>query len=271
MNILLITTSPNTILDELQGKPNVCLNVVDCKQYIENDEAHDKQVVKSNILAAIKNSLDKLEADIIITYRCPCILPVELFSRAKIVALNIHPSLLPKYAGANPWTEIYKNKEKESGVTIHIIDEGVDSGMIISQRKFKMDFNKDIKWHQCIVEDYACQIMDDVFYALDEQNAQIETDIAIIEDKEKINDSVIRARRSMAAGYINDKLGESDKALIFYENSKCLYSLVADYYESIEDNKKALEYYVLVHLLCRKAYGQKDEYMASCPEYTTKL
>lgn len=271
MNILLITTSPNGILDNLQGKFNVCLSVVDCKQYIEDADAQNKQVVKTNILSAIKDSLDNLETDIILTYRCPCILPVELFSRAKYVALNIHPSLLPKYAGANPWIEIYKNKEKESGVTVHRIDEGIDTGVIIFQRKFQMDLNKDIKWHRRIVEEYACQILDDVFYALDEQNAKIVTDIIIVKDRTKIHNSVLKARRFMAAGFINDKLGMSDKSLVFYKNSMHVFSLVADYYESIEDNKKALEYYVFIHLLCTKAYGQNDEHMASCYEHTAVL
>jgi phosphoribosylglycinamide formyltransferase-1 len=45
--------------------------------------------------------------------------------------INVHPSLLPKYPGAHAHEEVLKNKEKESGMTIHLIDEGVDTGTIL--------------------------------------------------------------------------------------------------------------------------------------------
>lgn len=50
--------------------------------------------------------------------------------------LNIHPSLLPKYPGMdlNVHQEVLDNKEKETGMTIHYVDEGVDSGDIILQK-----------------------------------------------------------------------------------------------------------------------------------------
>ena len=49
--------------------------------------------------------------------------------------MNIHPSLLPKYPGANSIKDAFEAKEKETGVTIHFVNEGVDSGPIILQRK----------------------------------------------------------------------------------------------------------------------------------------
>ncbi|MFH1187227.1 MAG: phosphoribosylglycinamide formyltransferase [bacterium] len=56
--------------------------------------------------------------------------------------MNIHPSLLPKYAGGmnrNVHAEVLKNKEKESGCTLFFIDGGVDTGAIISQAKIKIN------------------------------------------------------------------------------------------------------------------------------------
>jgi phosphoribosylglycinamide formyltransferase 1 len=52
--------------------------------------------------------------------------------------MNVHPSLLPKYAGGmdkNVHELVLKNKEKETGMTIHFVDEGADSGPIILQKK----------------------------------------------------------------------------------------------------------------------------------------
>ena len=48
--------------------------------------------------------------------------------------LNIHPSLLPKYPGTHAIRDAFQAREKETGVTIHFVDEGVDTGPIILQR-----------------------------------------------------------------------------------------------------------------------------------------
>ena len=57
---------------------------------------------------------------------------------------NIHPALLPKFGGKgmygmNVHTAVIEAKEKETGVTIHYVDEGVDTGEIIHQEKFAID------------------------------------------------------------------------------------------------------------------------------------
>ncbi|MEK7212983.1 MAG: phosphoribosylglycinamide formyltransferase [Patescibacteria group bacterium] len=52
--------------------------------------------------------------------------------------LNVHPSLLPKFAGGmntDVHSEVIKAGEKETGCTIHIVDEGVDTGPIVLQKK----------------------------------------------------------------------------------------------------------------------------------------
>ena len=52
--------------------------------------------------------------------------------------LNVHPSLLPKYAGGmdtNVHEEVLKNKDKETGCTIHFVTDELDSGPILIQKK----------------------------------------------------------------------------------------------------------------------------------------
>lgn len=49
--------------------------------------------------------------------------------------LNVHPALLPKHPGAHALEEVLAAKEKESGMTIHLIDEGVDTGPILLQKR----------------------------------------------------------------------------------------------------------------------------------------
>ena len=52
--------------------------------------------------------------------------------------LNIHPSLLPKYKGLNTHNKAIQNKDKYSGATVHIVNNKLDSGKIIIQKKVKI-------------------------------------------------------------------------------------------------------------------------------------
>ncbi len=56
--------------------------------------------------------------------------------------INIHPSLLPKYKGKNAIKRAYDAKEKITGVTIHYVDEHIDTGKIIVQKKLIIDYNE---------------------------------------------------------------------------------------------------------------------------------
>lgn len=54
--------------------------------------------------------------------------------RGRIV--NIHPSLLPQFPGKDGYGDAFKADVKESGVTLHYVDEGVDTGPVIGQKTF---------------------------------------------------------------------------------------------------------------------------------------
>lgn len=59
----------------------------------------------------------------------------EIFDTPKIATVNIHPSLLPKYRGPNPYLEAILHGETESGVTFHLMDKNYDTGKILAQEK----------------------------------------------------------------------------------------------------------------------------------------
>ena len=82
---------------------------------------------------------DKLDYDLVVSAHFQRILPARIFGRARIGALNLHPSLLPKYRGMAPqhWPLILG--ETETGVTVHRIDEGVDTGRIMRQVRIPLD------------------------------------------------------------------------------------------------------------------------------------
>ncbi len=63
--------------------------------------------------------------------------------------INIHPALLPKYGGQGMYghhvhSAVIKNRERESGISIHLVDEIYDHGKIIMQAKCSVNANDDI-------------------------------------------------------------------------------------------------------------------------------
>lgn len=60
----------------------------------------------------------------------------EQFIQSTKICLNVHGTLLPKYRGARTLNWVIENGDLESGVTVHQIDTGVDSGPILLQRSF---------------------------------------------------------------------------------------------------------------------------------------
>ena len=66
------------------------------------------------------------------------ILSKKLIKKFKGKIINIHPSLLPKYKGLNTHERAINNNEKYSGCTVHLVNENLDSGKIILQKKVKI-------------------------------------------------------------------------------------------------------------------------------------
>lgn len=67
-------------------------------------------------------------------------LPKEVWSIPKFGTINLHASLLPQYRGAAPINWAIINGEKTTGVTTFFIDEKIDTGKIIMQKKINIDF-----------------------------------------------------------------------------------------------------------------------------------
>jgi len=73
------------------------------------------------------------------------ILSKSFISRFGNKILNIHPSLLPKYKGLNTHERVLKKKDKFSGCTVHYVNQNLDSGEIILQKKIRVAKNENIK------------------------------------------------------------------------------------------------------------------------------
>ena len=64
-----------------------------------------------------------------------------MLKSTKYGAFNVHSSLLPKYKGLMPTFWVLKNEEKETGVTLYKLTQGIDNGPIISKREFEIKKN----------------------------------------------------------------------------------------------------------------------------------
>ena len=96
----------------------------------------------------ITTVLKEAEVDLILLIGFMRILSIEFCQTWRDRLLNVHPSLLPKYAGGvdvNVHEEVLRNGEKETGCTIHFVTEEVDRGPILIQKKCNVDDNDTVE------------------------------------------------------------------------------------------------------------------------------
>lgn len=79
-----------------------------------------------------------LNVDLIIVGTWKERLDKDTFNLPTIATVNVHPSLLPKYRGPNPYLQNILHGEKYSGVTLHLVTEKFDNGPILKQEKVEI-------------------------------------------------------------------------------------------------------------------------------------
>jgi len=71
------------------------------------------------------------------------IIKSKIFNIPKNKTINLHCGITPEYRGFGNFWALYQNKPDKVGVTVHFIDEGVDTGPIIFQERVPFDYFKD--------------------------------------------------------------------------------------------------------------------------------
>jgi methionyl-tRNA formyltransferase len=84
--------------------------------------------------------LRAVQADLFLVSSYSMILPGVWLTMPALGTVNVHAALLPQYRGANVLNWVLVNGERETGVTIHHMDEGIDTGDIICQKRVAIDF-----------------------------------------------------------------------------------------------------------------------------------
>jgi methionyl-tRNA formyltransferase len=85
--------------------------------------------------ASFLETFYQIKPDMVVVVAFGQILPKEIIDYPPLQCLNIHPSLLPKYRGAAPINWPIIRGETKTGVTIMLMDEGMDSGDILLQQE----------------------------------------------------------------------------------------------------------------------------------------
>lgn len=90
------------------------------------------------------SALEKHEIDLIVLAGYMKMLPEEVVKKYSNRIINIHPALLPKYGGKgmygiNVHKAVLESGDKETGVTVHYVNENYDEGEIIYQEKIPVD------------------------------------------------------------------------------------------------------------------------------------
>lgn len=83
--------------------------------------------------------IESIQPDVIFSVYYRKILPASLLEIPRLYCVNIHPSLLPRYRGPTPTAWALLNGETSFGITIHVMDEHIDTGPILAQREHSID------------------------------------------------------------------------------------------------------------------------------------
>lgn len=121
--IFVFSDHHNAYVLERARRLNVCAFSFEVKEFA-NKAAYEK---------ALLQLLQEQEIDLIVLAGYMRIIGQTLLSHYSNRILNIHPSLLPSFPGLHGIKDAYEYGVKVTGVTVHLVDDGVDTGPIIAQ------------------------------------------------------------------------------------------------------------------------------------------
>lgn len=87
--------------------------------------------------------LESLRPELVVAACYPWRLSRQTRAAVRLGVMNIHPSLLPKGRGPDPVFWVYRNGDRETGVTLHLMDDGFDSGPLLAQQRIAVPGSMD--------------------------------------------------------------------------------------------------------------------------------
>lgn len=120
---VLVTDSPDAFAVKRAEKLNIPSIIVDRSAY-SNKQEFEK---------SIREALSGFDIEYIVLAGFMRIFSAEFINAYKDRIINLHPSLLPSFKGRNGIEDAYNYGVKVTGVTVHYVDAGIDTGKIITQ------------------------------------------------------------------------------------------------------------------------------------------
>lgn len=137
--VLVVSDNKNAYALERAKKANIETFIFNAKEY-KRREDYEKVIIEE---------LNKRSADFIVLAGFMRVLTPFFIKKYKHKILNIHPALLPSFPGTHGVKEALNYGVKVTGVTVHIVDEGIDTGPIILQ---DVEFIKDDDTEESLLE-----------------------------------------------------------------------------------------------------------------------
>ncbi len=150
--------------------------------------------------------LEKDTFDVAVTAQYGLLIPSHLFTETKHGFINVHTSLLPKYRGASPIQTALINGETETGVTIMIMDAGMDTGDILSQEKITIS-------------------SDETYPELDTRLAKIGSTLLLKTVLEYIEGKIIPQKQDESKVTLCKKLSRDDGKIDWNKTTEEIYNL----------------------------------------------
>ena len=163
--------------------------------------------VEQTVDAALAQRVAALAPDYVFSFYFRRMLPAEVLTAARIAALNMHGSLLPKYRGRVPVNWAVLNGERETGATLHVMQAKPDAGDIVAQQAVPI-----------LPDDTAKDVFDKVTVAAEIALAGVLPQL--------LQEQVPRRRNDLAAGSYFGGRKPEDGRIDWAQPAQAVYNLI---------------------------------------------
>ena len=129
--------------------------------FIRNLKLYDIKASSVNS-QEFRDELKNLKADVVLVASWSEKFSMQTINMLKHGCINVHPALLPKHRGPNPYIHVIMNQETESGVTFHQMDVNYDTGAILHQASIPVlpnDTGMSLKLRCCDLAHQEVQVL----------------------------------------------------------------------------------------------------------------
>lgn len=123
---IVLSDNPDALILERARKHGIPVEVIDCGHRIKFPEEAQEEAARKLTEAGV--ALVCLAGFMRLVKR-------PLLDAFPSRILNIHPSLLPAFPGLEAWKQAVEAGASKSGVTVHLVDAGMDTGLILGQER----------------------------------------------------------------------------------------------------------------------------------------